>query len=229
MDLRQVFGSIRTAGIPNAASQGLLPIWPFVTFSREAGSSAKNIGMLLAKRLNETESNEHPWQCLNRELIERIALDHHMSAELIESLEKSSHTWISEFLSGLSRTDKTVSDMTIFKRTVETVRALARAGHVILVGLGSSFMARDLPGGFHIRLVGPLEVRVANLAKHENIPINEARKRVKLLDQDRLAFFQRFWPGQQLTPDLFHATFNVGYLKDEQIVAAIETLIRTSK
>jgi len=216
---------VRTSHAPTA-SQAVLPHWPFVTISREAGSGAKTIGTLLAQRLNAHDNSEHPWQALDRELVERIAADHHISAELVASLEKSSHTWVTEFFKGLSHTDKTLSDLAVFKRVVETVRALARAGHVILIGLGSSFMARDIAGGIHVRLVAPPDVRAANLAKHENIPVNEARKRINLLDQDRLAFFHRFWPNQQISPTLFHAVFNVGYLQDEEIVNAIESLIK---
>jgi cytidylate kinase len=225
-NLRQVFGSLRTTGVPTGVSQSALSHWPFVTISREAGSGARNIGLLLAERLNAHEKTDHPWQALDRELVERIAADHNISADLVASLEQSSHTWITEFLQGLSHTDKVPSDMAVVKRVIETVRALARAGHVILIGLGSSFMARDIEGGLHIRLVGPFEVRAANLASHENISIEEARKRVQLIDHERLAYFHRFWPGQQIAPDLFHAVFNVGYLKNEEIVAAIETLIR---
>jgi cytidylate kinase len=225
-NLRQVIGSLRTTSVPATASQSLLPHWPFVTISREAGSGAKNIGSLLAQRLNLHAPSEHPWQALDRELVERIAADHHMSADLVASLEKSSHTWVAEFFHGLAHTDKMPSQMAVFKRVVETVRALARAGHVILIGLGSSFMARDIEGGLHIRLVGPLDARAANLARHENVSVSEARKRVEILDQERLAYFHRFWPRQQIRPDLFHAVFNVGYLKDEEIVAAIETLIK---
>jgi cytidylate kinase len=229
VNLRQIVGSLRTNTAPAAASQAFLPHWPFVTISREAGSGAKNIGTLLAQRLNVHAPSEHPWQALDRELVERIAADHHISEELVASLEKSSHTWIADFFHGLAHTDKMPSQIAVFKRVVETVHALARAGHVILIGLGSSFMTRDIQGGLHVRLVGPFDARAANLARHENISLDEARKRVEVLDHERLAYFHRFWPQQQIRPDLFHVVFNVGYLKDEEIVAAIETLIKARR
>jgi cytidylate kinase len=228
--LRQVIGSLRTVGAPGgAASQSLLSHWPFVTISREAGTGAVGVGTLLAERLNGTDPPEHPWQCLDRELVERIASDHHISTDLIDSLERSSHTWISEFLAGLSRSDNAPSELVVFRRCVETMRALARAGHVILVGLGGMFITRDMPGGIHVRLVAPLEWRVQHLSDHDQLPMVEARKRVELLDADRKSFFAKFWPGEPLRPECFHLTLNAGRLSDAQMVDAIVALLRTQR
>lgn len=227
LDLRQVIGSLRTSGTPHSeASQSLLPYWPFVTISREAGTGALGLGTQLAARLNGVDPPEHPWQCLDRELVQRIAADHHISADLIESLERSSHTWISEFFSGLSHADKTPSELAVFKRCVETMRALARAGHVILIGLGGMLITRDLPGGLHVRLVAPIEWRVRRLAENDRLSPSEARARVELLDSGRQAFFRRFWPGQPVTPECFHLTLNAALLGESQMVDAIVTLLR---
>lgn len=230
-DLRQVLGSLRTASTTGGhASQAELPHWPFVTISREAGTGGMNVGRVLAARLNGRDPPEHPWQCLDRELVERIAADHHMSTDLIDSLEHSSHTWIEEFLRGLSRSDeKTPSELAVFRRCVETMRALARAGHVILVGLGGVLIARDMPGGIHVRLVAPLEWRVANLARNDNLSAGDARKRVAQLDRERQSFFDRFFPTQPLTPEMFHLTLNAGRLSDEEMADAIAGLLRDKR
>ena len=230
LDLKQLIGSLRTAGGSRGeGSQANLSIWPFVTISRQAGAGGRTCGKLLAELLDLREPDGHRWQCLDRELVERIAADHHLSADLINSLETSSHSWISDFLSGLSHEDKQVSELVVFRRVVETIRALARAGNVILVGLGGAYIARDMPGGLHLRIVAPFEWRVQNLARQENLTPAKARQRVQTLDQDREAFFQKFFPGKSMSHDDFHLTLNASMLTDEQMARCAAVLIPKSE
>jgi cytidylate kinase len=225
-DLKQMIGSLRTSGgTATQESQSKLSQWPFITISRQAGSGGMTLGKRLAERLNRAKSNGNPWQCLDRELVERIAADHHLSTDLIESLERSSHNWITDFFNGMSLRDHNPSEMTVLRRVVETVRAMARAGHVILVGLGAVMITRDIPLGLHVRLIAPLDWRVSNLARSEGISISDARKRVKLLDHDRDAFFHRFWPDAHLSSELFHLTLNAGMMTDDQMSDCLAVLI----
>ena len=206
----------------------MLSTWPFVTISRQAGAGGVSFSRYLAEQLNRRfpEPPEHPWQSFDHELVERIAADHHLSTELIESLEKTSHTWISEFFSGLSHSDHSPSELSVFRRVVQTERALARAGHVIMVELGGVFITRDMPWGVHVRLVAPFEWRVKNLARLENTTETESRQRITLRDRDRDAFIAKFWPAQHpLRPDSFHLTLNSSLMSEQDMAQAIIPLI----
>jgi hypothetical protein len=201
---------------------------PFLTISRQAGVGAHALGDLLAKKLNSAQPPDHPWQCLDRQLVERIAADHHLSTELIEGLEKSSHTWISEFLRGLSLADRgSPSELAVFRRVVETVHALARAGYVILVGLGGVLITRHMLGvrGVHVRVVAPFEWRVKTTAKFDQITEPVARERVKLADRDREAFFAKFWPHTPISSELFHMTLNASMMSEEEMADSILPLV----
>jgi cytidylate kinase len=229
-NLRQLIGSLRTAGeTPTGVlSQETLATWPFVTISRQAGAGGVTFSRHLAEHLNNRFPNppEHPWQSFDHELVERIAADHHLSTDLIESLEKSSHTWISEFFSGLSLSDQNPSEMHVFRRVVQTVRALARAGHVIMVELGGMLITRDMPWGIHVRIVAPFEFRVKNLARLEKISEKEAREAVTLRDRDRDAFLAKFWPAQHpLRPEMFHLTLNSSLMSEQEMAQAVMPLI----
>lgn len=225
-ELKSIIGSLRTVetrGVP--ASQAALPEWPFVTISRQGGSGAMRVGNLLAAHLNESET-QYPWQCLDRGLVERIAADHHLSTELIESLETSSHSWVGEFVEGLRLADGgTPSELAVFRRAAETMRGLARAGHVILVGLGGVMITRGMPRGIHVRIVAPLEWRIQKMAAGEQISEKAARERVKTLDQNRQAFFRKFWPHESLTSELFHVTFNASMMTEEMMARALVPLV----
>lgn len=227
LNLQQLLGSLRTS---EETPAGVLvhearPVWPFVTISRQAGSGGIKFGRLLAERLNGADPSAHPWHSFDRELVERIAADHHLSTDLIDSLEKSSHTWIAEFIGGLSHSDRAPSELGVFRRVMETMRALARAGHVVLVGLGGALMTRDMPRGLHVRILAPFEWRVANLARNDGLNHGEARERVKLLDRDREAFVTRFWPQVKNMQEFYHLTLNASLLSEEQMVECLLPLI----
>jgi cytidylate kinase len=230
-NLHQLMGSLRTAEETPAGvlRKEALPVWPFVTISRQAGSGGIKFGRLLADRLNRRqESLAHPWHSLDRELVQRIASDHHLSTELIDSLEKSSHSWIEEFITGLSHTDRSPSELAVFRRVMETMRALARAGHVILVGHAGVLMTRGMPGGVHVRLIAPFEWRVKNLAKNDGLAEADAHEKVKLLDKDRAAFIARYWPSNAARDEAFHLMLNASLLTEEQMADCVLPLIGTA-
>jgi len=220
-------GSLRTVEETPAGllKKETLPVWPFVTISRQAGAGGIKFGHLLADRLNRLQPHQHPWHCLYRELVQRIAADHHLSTDLIDSLQKSSHTWIEEFLGGLSHTDHSPSELAVLRRVMQTMRALARAGHVILVGLNGVLMTRDMPGGLHVRIIAPFEWRVQNLAKNDGLPEKDAREKVRLLDQDRNAFANQYWPHLPDRTEIFHLTLNASLLTEEQMADCVMPLI----
>ncbi len=223
--LHPLVASLRTTGVGLRASQSALPDWPFITISRQTGTLSAAFGQTLTGALNAHDHSGHPWQWLDRELVERIAADHHLSADLVASLETSSHTWISEFFGGLSHTDNgTPSELALFRRVVETMRALARAGHVVLVGLSGVLIARDMPRGLHIRIIAPFEWRASRVAEADHISERQARSRVKLLDNDRDAFFAKFWPGKPLSAELFQLTLNASLLTESQMASCIASL-----
>ncbi len=225
VNLPQLMGSLRTADKTPAGAREARPVWPFVTISRQAGSGGVKFGRLLAEHLNQRNPDEHPWNSLDRELVERIAADTHLSTDLIDSLEKSSHTWIEEFLGGLSHTDRSPSELAVFRRVMETMRALARAGHVILVGMAGELMTRNMPGGVRVRIIAPFEWRVRNLARNDGLDEGEAREKVRLLDRDRDAFVAKFWPHLCEHPQVFHLTLNASMLSEEQMAQCVVPLI----
>lgn len=245
LNFAQVSGAVRAqvcAGALHPAGAAAA-LRPFITISRQIGTGGDTFAQMLVERLNRIaaartaaiESPEGPlnviaphiWRGFDRELIEQIAADAHLSAHIIESLENASHTWIEEFFAGLGHSDRgNPSELAIFKRVVATVRVLAHAGRVVLVGLGGVFITRNLPGGIHIRVTAPLDFRVHALARQHNLGEVEARARVRTVDENRHAFYRKYWPGQSLAPELFHMVLNAGVMTEEQMVDCILPLLR---
>ena len=228
-----ILGAIKSTGMPEPQilnAQDLLPriAPPFITISREAGAGGLTLAKALVTRLNELQPGQRAWQSFDRELIEKIAADHKIAQELIASLVDSSHNWLTEFFSGLSlRDDPTPSEVRVFHSIAATVRALAQAGRVVMVGCGAGFITGNMPGGIHIRLVAEWDFRVRYMARLLNISQEKAAREVHHRDTNRTAFFKRFFPDTPLDPERFTMTLKSSSLTEDQMVSAIVAVLST--
>ena len=226
-----ILGSIKSTGLPTmlkVGGTGQKVSQPFVTISREAGAGGITLAAALVERLNARGHGERPWQSFDRELIEKIAADHHISAELIASLVESSHSWLSEFFGGLTLRDKgSPSDLRVFHSVAATVRALAQAGRVVMVGVGSGQITLNMTGGVHVRLVAELEFRIRTMMKLLGASRERAAAEVKRRDENRAAFFKRFFPDSPLTAERFTMTMNASMLSEKQMVEAVVAVLTT--
>ncbi len=233
-DIRPIFAAIRSLPIsgqpgktPPPQQPQQPPALPFITISRQAGAGGHSLAKCLVDRMNMLDPGEQPWTSWDRELVEKVAADHHISKKLIESMEESNHSWFEEFLAGLSfnGSEQFVSETKVYQRVAVTIRTLAQAGRVAIVGRGGMYLTRNMPGGVHIRLVAPLDYRIDHMAKLSNVSRETAAAQVRQLDRNRETFYGRFWPRETLAPENFTMVLNTASLSDERMVDCIVPLI----
>ena len=233
-NIRPILAAIRSVPVPHHATgeEPPPPIVPFVTLSREPGAGAWTSAQPLTDALNAADPGERPWTWWDRELVEKVAADHHIAQPLVDSLGESHHSWLMDLLSGLSvsdRPDAVVDEAMVFSKVASTIRALATAGRVVLVGRGAVFVTRQLPGGVHVRLVAPLETRIQRMAAHLNLSREQAAAKVREMTRTRDELYRRYWPHEPLRPDLFTATLNTAALSPEAVTRVIVELVRETE
>ncbi len=212
-------------GAEHARHRVEAPAQPFVTIARQAGAGGVRLAVRLAERLNAElpESGDFRWHAYDRDLVEAVANDHHLSTHLIDSLSQRDQGWLSQVLSALDF-DRP-GDLRVFRCTAATIRTLALAGRSILVGRGGVLMTRDLPRGVHVWLVAPHEQRVERLAKEQNLTPAKAAARVREIDHARQLFVKRYFPGQVFGPETFGLTLNCTSMSEDQMIGAIYALL----
>ncbi len=199
---------------------------PFITISQQAGAECFSLPQRVAQTLTAIDPTGGAWSHWDQELVEKVSQSQHIPAQLITSLELSGHSWIDDMLTGISgRTD----EMVIFHAIKQVVRELAQGGRVVLVGHGSVYLTRDLPGGLHVRLIAPMAIRTRNVAARFQIPPEKAVRRMRRLDRQREAFFNRFWPGLPLSAEMFAATLNIEKLDEDRLTQAIVAMLPASR
>jgi len=119
------------------------------------------------------------------------------------------------------------SDVHVFHSVAATVRALAQAGRVVMVGVGSGHITLNMPGGVHIRVVADLEYRIRTMMKLLGAGRARAAAEVKRRDENRAAFFKKFFPDSPLTADRFTMTLNASLMSEKQMVEAVVAVLTT--
>jgi hypothetical protein len=198
---------------------------PFVTVSRQAGASGGTFARELVRKLNAA-GGDATWTCWDHELVEKVSAEHDVEAAVVEMMEDRKHNWLVELLEGLSGdTRRHPEELKVYRRVATTIGALAVAGHAVIVGRGGAFITAGMPGGIHVRLVAPLEARIAHRAKKRNLTLKEAAASVGETDRNRDAFYHRYWPEKPLGPESFTLTLNSAAMSLEEMVDCVSGLV----
>ncbi|MCX6967484.1 MAG: cytidylate kinase-like family protein [Verrucomicrobia bacterium] len=198
---------------------------PFITFSREAGAGAVTIAELTARLLNEGHPEGPSWTVFDKNLVEKVVEDHrfpeHLKRFLPEDVLPGVASAVEEML-GLHP-----SAWSLAEYTTETILRLAHLGKVILVGRGSNFITAKLRPALHIRLVAPLEERVAHIAEFYHLTQEEAVNYTKKADQGRTRYVKRYFRAAIDDPLNYSLTINTGRVPFEAAAHVIAEAIRS--
>jgi cytidylate kinase len=206
-----------------------------ITISREYGSGGGEIAARLARRLG--------WQLIDHAVIEQTARE----LEVYETeVEKHDEEYVESTLSRIlnriqqfapkafTSTGGTAGGASIFAsppRAAETgvyqdtirhiIIAAANTGHVVIVGRGGQVLLADKRDVLHIRVVAPLELRVAYVARREGLDLDAARGRVQAKDRARARYMQTQYHCQHEDPHLYDLVINIAVLDLDSAVDLI--------
>ncbi len=177
-----------------------------IAVSREAGTLgtavAEEVGRLLG------------WPVYDHELLERIAQDMGLRANLLNSVDERQQSWILEaaaaFLSAPENGDwgHLVTESDFVHHLVKVVLALGVHGECVIVGRGAAFI---LPADttLRVRLVGPVRERVAAVSRELGISERSAARRVRIIDRERADFVQDHFLKDPNEPRNYDLVLNV--------------------
>jgi cytidylate kinase len=145
---------------------------PFVTISREAGSGGSSFARLLVRKLNAEAADGVVWRVFEGEVTAQMLRDNRLPVWLARFLPEERVPELNASIGELVGLHPSLWDLV--QKTNATIRHLAEAGHVVLVGRGANFATAGLANGTHVRLIAPPEARAHYLAQRYNISEREA-------------------------------------------------------
>jgi cytidylate kinase len=183
-----------------------------ITISRGSFSGGTALAACLSERLG--------YRCVGREtIVERAAASGASHQDLLDALLKPPRL--------LDR----------FKHTRYQYLALFQAalaeevksGKVVYHGNAGHLMLKGARSVLRVRVVAPLEKRLAKLAERLNLSSSEALERIQREDEERRKWTRYLYGVNWEDPVLYDVVFNLENLGIEQACRCINTLIRTCK
>ncbi len=192
---------------------------PFVTISREYGCGGYEVASKLADTLNEKKPDEKIWSAYDKELVEKIIGDMGLSRTLVETLANSARNALTNLIQTTFSTFP--PQVAVYRKLAEIMRILAMNGNVILVGRAGNLITRGMKGGYHVRLIAPLEWKINRVATTFNIPANEAKTRILEKEKGRETFIREFIKFDVTDPLNYDLVINYAHHSAEQAVSII--------
>ncbi len=202
-----------------------------ITISREYGSGGGEIAARLARRLG--------WQLLDHAVIEQTAqeLEVHETEvekhdeEYVESILSRIQNRIQHFVPTASTpagepsifaSPPTATETRAYQDTMsQIITAAANTGHVVIVGRGGQVLLADKRDVLHIRVVAPLELRVAYVARREGLDLDAASKRVQAKDRARTRYMKTQYHCEHEDPHLYDLVIDTAVLDLDSAVDLI--------
>ena len=192
-----------------------------VTISRQAGCGALVVAEKLARRLQEGAPKDGPpWTVFDRNLMDKVLEEQGLPAYLAQFLPEDRVSKIEDLVADLLGAHPPLWKMV--KHSAETILKLAAAGHVILIGRAANLITAPLPGVLHVRLVAPLENRIAHCREFYKMTPGQARRFCHRQDRGRKRYVKKYFKADVADPVLYHLVLNtalVGYDGAARLIA----------
>ena len=187
-----------------------------IAMSREAGSRGGSI----AKRAGEKLG----WEVYSQEMLEYGAQNPALRQDLLDKLTPAGRAWIDEHYQQLLK-EREFSRHTNILDLALLALTLSAHGNVILLGRGAGFL---LPSRstLHVRLVAPLEDRVAYMSQWLRLTVEEAAEQVRKRDHRRTDFLATHFHRKPNDVHLYDMLLNTSLLGEERCAEVIAAAAR---
>jgi cytidylate kinase len=175
---------------------------PTICISRQYGARGAAMGRLVAERLGIG--------FYSQELIHDIAEAAHVRQQVVESLDERVQDGISEWVAGLIKRG-VFAPSDYLRNLSKVVLTLANHGRSVIIGRGAHFIL-DRRTTLRVRVIAPLEARVARIAERDGLPDATAEATILRIDAERLAFNRQHYGADLADPANYDLVVNAGTL-----------------
>lgn len=191
-----------------------------VTISRQAGCGALLVAERLAHYLQQHTPHGHAkWTVFDRELMDKVLADHNLPKYLAQFLPEDRASRIQDTLADLFHVHPPTHE--VVKQTTETILQLAGLGNAIIIGRGANVVTAGMPNVLHVRLVAPIEDRIARICRDDHKTPEEARRFCVEEDQARARYVKTYFHADINDPLHCHLVVNTSRMGFENAARII--------
>ncbi len=198
---------------PGASSQTPFcpPSRPFLTISREACAGATTLGQHLVPLLDAQMGEEgRSWMFLDKDLLTRALTTHHLPEQLADFLPEDRISDIKGMIGEIVGLHPPLWELE--QRVNEAIRQFAQMGRVIFAGRAAHIITSNLSGGFHLRLVAPLSLRVKRLQDQQGLDRETATRILQDADNARRRYVQSNFEQDINDPHTYDMVINTEHI-----------------
>ncbi|TRZ85162.1 cytidylate kinase-like family protein [bacterium] len=190
---------------------GEVKVYPVITISREPGAG----GTTIARKLSETLGMDF----ISIQIIQKVAQSAQMSERLVASLDEKDVTLREDWVRRLFGSQHLWPDR-FLRHLTKVINIVALHGNAVILGRGANFI---LPPEetFRIRLIAPLEARIAMVMTARGSSRKSAEKYVFRTDFNRKAFIRKYFGADITDPAHFDLVVDTSRLGIDGTVATI--------
>jgi len=189
-----------------------------VAISRQAGAR----GGTIARKVGELLG----WQVFDNETLDYLVEDDTARAQFLSDIPDAAKAWASAHLAKLRSQSQFTTDPAT-TAMIELLLAVAARGDVVIVGRGAGYLL-PIDTTIHVRVVSPLESRVAYFAQWLRMSREEAAAEVRERDERRAQFLSTIG-GDPTDPTGYDMVVNVDRLGIEGTAQFIGWAVRTKQ
>jgi cytidylate kinase len=149
---------------------------------------------------------EPKWAAYDKKILEKLMVDTGLSSSLIETLTGKARNNLTDVIQTFF--SKFPPQVAIHKKVTETITMLALNGNVVIVGRGSNMITKKFKGGYHVRLIAPLDHRVDNVSKIMNVSKAEAAELINEKSKQRESYLKEFFKFDLTDPHHYDLMIN---------------------
>lgn len=200
-----------------------------VALSASYGAGGSRIGPVLAERLGVPFVDRAIPTAVAEQL--SVPLD-----EAVAHDEQTAPSFIERMLGGFLGSDtgaptplpaQAMSGEDFRRATEEVLCRQAETGEGVILGRGGAVVLREHPQALRVRLDGPVERRVRQAMRIQNVDEETARRTVRQLDRAHAAYLKQFYGVDVDDPTLYHLRIDSTAMPLEACVELIVVAARS--
>ena len=161
-----------------------------ITIGRQFGSGGKEVGIRVAKELGI------PFY--DNELLQEAAKKSGLCEKIFENFDEKPKSLLYSIAMDsymFSLPGSGVGDsleQQVYLATFNTIRHIADQGPCVIIGRCADYALADTPNPLSLFIYAPMDVRVARVAKRQNVTPEEARKLITRTDKRRASYYEYY-------------------------------------
>jgi len=198
--------------------QKRMPAGPVITISREPGCDGEHVAHVLAQELG--------LDLYDRELVEAIAKDAHVSEQVVATLDETVRSELDDWLSGCASVPALTSGKYLHALR-RVLFAIAAHGNAVIIGRCANFLLPTERKTLGLCLVAPLEVRTNAVMRQLKGSSAEARTYIARVERERRQLVRKMSHADIDDVANYHLVINTAWVSTETIVRIVKQVLRT--